>query len=359
MTSAIGFYQMREEQGFTQLVDEYLAYTKQQEDLDAAAKALRAKFWAMQAPLGAVNVGDFSFYDNAWDLLNLLGAKGEAQMACSGVKSYYQAVTQQNAHFAKHRWLDSEFFVIKPEFNEAAEYELNTRELFAHYHEARALGHKVKFSIMGLFSTLFFAGLDEDAEKKEFKKFKNSYFNFINELVRLEKGVEVDFNELAFSAAQDDKMTQTIGCTLGIPAVECVYDRFERRGIRVWVSSFEYDVYLLDILMRTAASGVGFDANKTPPDELLERLGKSGKSLKLGIIDLVRLDGAAMDEKIALLRHYLNFIPKEKLILSLSNRMMQTNFAYIKAHSDFTAYDEFAQAKINELVELDRAFQSL
>ncbi len=359
MISAIGFYQMHKQQGFEGIVDEYLAYTKSQEDLDTAAKALRAKFWQLQKPFGVVNVGDFSFYDNVWDILSLLGAKSEAQKACSSVKSYYQAVTQKNANFAKHRWLDSEFFVIKPEFSEAESYELNTKELFSQFDEAKALGHKVKFSLMGVFSPLFFAKLSEDEEKKAFKRFKSSYFNLIDAIVKLEKGVEVDFNELAFSAAQDSKMTQTLLCTLGMPAVECIYDRFERRGIRLWVNTFEYNADLLGILMKVGISGVGFDANKTPPNELLEALGKSGKSVKLGIIELDTLSNAVLDEKIALLRHYLNFIPKEKLILSLSNRLMQTNFAYIKAHSDFEAYDEFASAKINELVRLDEAFESL
>lgn len=47
MISAIGFYQMKEEQGFEELVKGYLDYSKTQEDLDTAAKALRAKFWQL------------------------------------------------------------------------------------------------------------------------------------------------------------------------------------------------------------------------------------------------------------------------------------------------------------------------
>lgn len=66
---------MKEDSGFEELVKDYLGYSKTQEDLDKGAKALRAKFWALQKPLGAVNVGDFTFYDNVWDTLSLLGEK--------------------------------------------------------------------------------------------------------------------------------------------------------------------------------------------------------------------------------------------------------------------------------------------
>lgn len=356
MTSVVGFYQMHEENGFDELVRNYLDYSKTQEDLDNAAKALRAKFWALQKPLGAVNVGDFTFYDNVWDTLSLLGAKNEAQKACSSVKSYYQAKVMNNANFAKYRWLDSDFFVIKPEFNNASSYELNTKELFSQYEEAKALGYKVKFSLMGVFSPLFFAGLDVEAEKTAFKKFKSSYFNLIEAIVGLERGVEVDFNELAFSAAKDEKMTQTLRCSLGMPAVECIYDRFEKKGIRLCINTFEYNEDLLRILLTTSVSGVGFDTNKTPPNELLEALGKSGKNVKLGIIELDELN---LDKKLEILKYYANFIPKEKLILSISNRLLQTNFEVVKVKSAFKAYDEFVKAKIDELLKLDEAFKNL
>lgn len=356
MPSLIGFYEMREDEGFEALVREYLAYTKTQEDLNAAANTLRSRFWQLQAPLNAVNVGDFTFYDNAWDLLHTLGAKSEAQKACSGVKSYFQACVQENANFAKSRWLDSEFFVISPKFSEENSYKINTSELFSQYNEAKSQGFRVKFSLMGLFSTLFFAKLDESVEKATFKKFKSAYFELVEAIAGLEKGVEVDFNELAFSAAQDEKMTQTLRCTLGMPAVECIYDRFEAKGLRVFVNSFEYNEDLLRILCKTRASGVGFDANKTPPNELLSMLAEREKFVKLGIITLEALN---LDEKCEILRHYLKFIPKDKLILSLSNRLCCTNFAYIKAHSDFANYYEFAKRKIDELMKLEAQFQKL
>lgn len=356
MISAIGFYQMKEESGFEELVKGYLDYSKTQEDLDKGAKALRAKFWALQKPLGAVNVGDFTFYDNVWDTLSLLGAKGEAQKACSSVKSYHQARVLNNANFAQHRWLDSDFFVIKPEFSELASYELNTKELFSQYEEAKALGYNVKFSLMGVFSPLFFAGLDAEAEKVAFKKFKSSYFNLIEAIAKLEKGVEIDFNELAFSSARDEKMTQTLRCSLGMPAVECIYDRFEKKGVRICINTFEYNEDLLRILLTTSVSGVGFDTNKTPQNELLEALGKSGKKIKLGIIELDELN---LDKKLELLKHYANFIPKERLIISISNRLLQTKFETIKAQSAFRAYDEFVKTKIDELVRLDEAFKGL
>lgn len=368
MISAIGFYQMKEESGFEELVKDYLDYSKTQEDLDKGAKALRAKFWALQKPFGVVNVGDFTFYDNVWDLLSLLGAKNETQKACSSVKSYYQAKVLNNEHLAKQRWQDSEFFVIKPEFSEDKSYELNTKELFSQYNEAKALGYKVKFTFMGVFSPLFFAHLTPDAEKTAFKKFKSSYFNLIEAIAQLEKGVEIDFNELAFSAPLHEKMTQTLRCSLGMPAVECVYDRFERLGVRVCVNTFEYNGDLLEILLKTNISSVGFDTNKTPPNELLKALGKSRKSVKLGIIGLENLSknglnsakkSLNLDEKLEILRHYLKFIPKEKLILSLSNRLLQSDFAYIKAHSDFTEYDEFIRAKMSELITLENAFKCL
>lgn len=355
MPSLIGFYEMSKCQGFEPLVREYLAYTKAQEDLDAAASALRSRFWALQAPLGVVNVGDFTFYDKAWDILHALGAKNEAQKACSGVKSYFQAL-QENANFAKTRWLDSEFFTLTPKFSDAPSYELNTKELFSQFAEAKSQGYRVKFTLFGLFSVLFFAKLPESEEKSTFKRFKSAYFELIEAIAELENGVEVDFNELAFSAAQDAKMTQTLRCTLGMPAVECIYDRFEAKGIHAFVNSFEYNADLLRILCSTRASGVGFDANQTPPNELLELLAKSGKAVKLGIIGLEKLN---LDAKCEILGHYLKFIPKERLILSLSNRLCCTNFAYIKAHSDFGDYYDFAKAKVDELLRLDEEFKKL
>lgn len=355
MPNIIGFYQMQECEDFASLVSEYIARTKTQEDLDTVATALRAKFWDLQKPLDVVNVGDFTFYDNVWDLLRILGANSKAQRACSSAKSYYQAL-QNNEFFTKFKWLDSEFLVIKPNFSNDEKYSIHTKELFSQFAEAKSQGYRVKFTLFGLFSVLFFAKLPESEEKSTFKRFKSAYFELIEAIAGLENGVEVDFNELAFSAAQDAKMTQTLRCTLGMPAVECIYDRFEAKGIHAFVNTFEYNADLLRILCATRASGVGFDANQTPPNELLELLAKSGKAVKLGIIGLEKLN---LDAKCEILGHYLKFIPKERLILSLSNRLCCTNFAYIKAHSDFGDYYDFAKAKVDELLRLDEEFKKL
>lgn len=145
--------------------------------LEATAKDLRAQHWAIQrkAGLDFVSVGDFAFYDQMLNHIQLLGcepkrfqftananeldrhftmARGvasEAEHACCGG----HADTHSNAALEMTKWFDTNYHYLVPEFTATTQFSLNSARLFDQVKEAQALGHPVKASLIGPLTFLY------------------------------------------------------------------------------------------------------------------------------------------------------------------------------------------------------------
>ena len=142
-------------------------------DLEATGRQLRARHWALQrdAGLDYVTVGDFAFYDQVANHIQLLGcepARFNFTPEQSPLSRYFAmargADTQaahgdcchgHQAHEAGHhalemtKWFDTNYHYLVPELSPQTRFSLAGERLLAEVAEAQALGHPVKAALIG------------------------------------------------------------------------------------------------------------------------------------------------------------------------------------------------------------------
>ena len=149
--------------------------------LEETGKALRARHWALQkaAGLDFVTVGDFAFYDQVANHIQLLGceparfryAAEQSPLAryfamARGADSHadhagcahghaHQGQQGHNAHAASvhalemTKWFDTNYHYLVPELSPLTRFSLVCERLFDEVAEAQALGHQVKAALIG------------------------------------------------------------------------------------------------------------------------------------------------------------------------------------------------------------------
>ncbi len=152
------------------------------EGLEAAARALRARHWAVQRDAGLdwVSVGDFAFYDQVANHIQLLGceparyrfdagqsqleryfamARGSSQGAPAECDAGCTHACQDHRHHGAAlemtKWFDTNYHYLVPEFTPETTFALACERLFDEVTEAQALGHAVKAVLLGPLSFLW------------------------------------------------------------------------------------------------------------------------------------------------------------------------------------------------------------
>jgi 5-methyltetrahydropteroyltriglutamate--homocysteine methyltransferase len=144
--------------------------------LEACSAALRARHWALQrdAGLDLVSVGDFAYYDQVANHIQLLGCEPARFGFAAGqseLERYFamargaSAAADDHAHHegcnhtqhetnAAHalemtKWFDTNYHYLVPEFSPETAFSLASERLFSEVAEAQALGHAVKAVLIG------------------------------------------------------------------------------------------------------------------------------------------------------------------------------------------------------------------
>ncbi len=147
--------------------------------LETTARELRASHWLLQrnAGLDVVSVGDFAFYDQMLNHIQLLGceparfqfapgtselsrhftlARGiasEAEAACCGGGCNSTPAATHALEMTK--WFDTNYHYLVPEFTADTSFSLSSQRLFDQVAEARAQGHRVKATLIGPLTFLY------------------------------------------------------------------------------------------------------------------------------------------------------------------------------------------------------------
>ncbi|MDC8757714.1 5-methyltetrahydropteroyltriglutamate--homocysteine S-methyltransferase [Janthinobacterium fluminis] len=141
--------------------------------LEAVGRALRARHWALQREAGLdwVSVGDFAFYDQVANHIQLLGcepARFGFDAAQAPLQRYFAMARGNGAapacdagcqhagqpHEAGHalemtKWFDTNYHYLVPEFTPETRFALAGERLLGEVAEAQALGHPVKAVLLG------------------------------------------------------------------------------------------------------------------------------------------------------------------------------------------------------------------
>ncbi len=141
--------------------------------LEAVGARLRARHWALQrdAGLDVVTVGDFAFYDQVANHIQLFGCEPERfgftgdEPALERYFTLARGVADEHAHAAgcacgrpdgggtaaleMTKWFDTNYHYLVPEFDARTSFKLSARRLLAEVEQAQALGHDPKVALIG------------------------------------------------------------------------------------------------------------------------------------------------------------------------------------------------------------------
>ncbi len=146
--------------------------------LEAVGRELRARHWALQerAGLDFVTVGDFAFYDQVANHVQLLGCEPArygfdprqsqlsryfAMARGDGCKEHHDCGHNHvgdghaSAALEMTKWFDTNYHYLVPEFTPETAFSLACERLFDEVAEAQALGHAVKAVLLGPLSFLW------------------------------------------------------------------------------------------------------------------------------------------------------------------------------------------------------------
>jgi len=141
--------------------------------LEAVGAGLRERHWALQRDTGldVVTVGDFAFYDQVANHIQLFGCE-PARFGFTGAESelarYFtlaRGVAAEHVHDATcgcgqadgggkaalemTKWFDTNYHYLVPEFDASTTFALSPVRLLGEVAQARALGHAVKVALLG------------------------------------------------------------------------------------------------------------------------------------------------------------------------------------------------------------------
>ena len=133
--------------------------------LEDTGKQLRARHWALQreAGLDYVTVGDFAFYDQVANHIQLLGcepARFRFDQQQSPLSRYFRMARGEDSHadaapdasndaLEMSKWFDTDYHYLIPEFSPLTQFSLACERLFDEVAEAQALGYPVKAALIG------------------------------------------------------------------------------------------------------------------------------------------------------------------------------------------------------------------
>jgi 5-methyltetrahydropteroyltriglutamate--homocysteine methyltransferase len=154
--------------------------------LETTASELRARHWQLQrdAGLDFVAVGDFAYYDQMLNHIQLLGcepsrfgftgaeselarhftlARGVANEAPASCCSTHQHDNHGTWALEMTKWFDTNYHYLVPEFSADTQFKLNSTRLFDEVREAFTLGHTPKVSLIGPV-TFLYLGKEKSAD---------------------------------------------------------------------------------------------------------------------------------------------------------------------------------------------------
>lgn len=284
--------------------------------LETTGRELRACHWQIQqaAGLDFVSVGDFAYYDQMLNHIQLLGcefsrfnftgqesaldryftqARGvadESPACCSG----HTQPDQGTWALEMTKWFDTNYHYLVPEFTAATQFKLNSSRLFDEVAEAQALGHKVKASLIGPLTFLYLG-------KEKTAGFER--LNLLEQLIPVYGEILFKLKTLGVEWVQID---EPILC-LDLPAAwkaafEPAYNRLNSAGIKLLLAT--YFGALEDNLVMTCnlpVAGLHIDAVRAPQqiNNAIDRL-PHYKVLSLGVIDGRNIWRADLDQALAL-----------------------------------------------------------
>jgi 5-methyltetrahydropteroyltriglutamate--homocysteine methyltransferase len=356
-------------------------------ELESVGRQLRARHWALQrdAGLDFVTVGDFAFYDQVANHIQLLGceparygftaaqsqlsryftmARGRSGDADAAGCSHEAGCGHDHAHEAgalhaaaaleMTKWFDTNYHYLVPEFSADTAFSLACERLFDEVAEAQVLGHAVKAVLIGPLSFLWLgkargaAGFDR--------------LSLLDKLLPVYGQVLDRLKALGVAWVQIDE--PILGLDLPAPwrsAFENSYWQLNQVGVPLLLATYFSPLEEnLSLACRLPVAGLHVDGVRAPHEltSIADWL-PVHKVLSVGIVDGRNIWRTDLDAALAVL---LPIVEKRagKLWLSSSCSLLHVPFtlaAETALDAEIRSWLAFATEKLDELHTLKQALQ--
>ena len=342
--------------------------------LEAVGCDLRTRHWALQrdAGLDYVSVGDFAFYDHVAGHIQLLGCE-PARFGFSGhedelerhftlARGVGQPGTQRQdtpggGHPALEmtKWFDTNYHYLVPEFLPDTRFRLASGRLFAEVAEARALGHRVKASLLGPLSFLWL-GKEKGSHPFDRLDLLEHLLPVYGQILQRLKAEGADWVQV------DEPI---LGLDLPGPwraAFEAAYIALASAGARLMLATYFSPLAdQLQLACRLPVDGLHIDAVRAP-DEVARVADwlPAHKQLSVGIIDGRNIWRGDLDRALATLkplreRRDTLWLAPSCSLLHVPVSLAGEAGAHRGIDSELGHWLAFATEKLDEVVLLKRA----
>ena len=352
--------------------------------LETVGRDLRARHWALQqqAGLDFVTVGDFAYYDQVANHIQLLGceparygfsaeqsqlsryftmARGNSSAQHDHASCGHDHSTDGDLHASAAlemtKWFDTNYHYLVPEFTPETAFSLACERLFDEVAEAQALGHAVKAVLLGPLSFLWLGKTKTAAGADSFDR-----------LALLDKLLPVYGQLLDRLKAQGVQWVQVdepiLGLDLPAPwrgAFENTYWQLNQVGVPLLLATYFSPLEEnLSLACRLPVAGLHVDGVRAPQEltSIADWL-PVHKVLSVGIVDGRNIWRTDLDAALAVLAP---IVEKRagKLWLSSSCSLLHVPFtlaAETALDGEIRSWLAFATEKLDELYVLKRALQ--
>lgn len=356
MGNIIGFPRIGQNRELKKALESFWNGNTNQSELEKVTKELRAKHWNLQKDLDFVCVNDFSLYDNMLDMAYFIGAKPHRFKDLEGLEGYFAMARghKNGAACEMTKWFNTNYHYVVPELSINDNYKINPNPIIEQYNEAKSLGYKPKISLIGLFTFIILSKFEEKDFEDIFDKVKTAYFLLLDEIVKLDSNIIIEFSEPIFVRGEDKRFFNKIKET---------YNQITAKGIKAIISTFfEHSNEASKILLESDIYGLGLDFIAGDKNiEILPVLAKSEKILYVGIIDGRNIWIANLETKLKLLEKIASIIPKKRIVISSSCSLLHSPFSKEnedKIDKDILSWFSFAKEKIEEIIVLEEVFKN-
>lgn len=336
------------------------------EELEAVGRELRARHWALQreAGLDFVTVGDFAFYDQVANHIQLFGCEptrfgfsdAESELAryftlARGVSREGETGQEGRPALEMTKWFDTNYHYLVPEFSAATEFTLNSERLFGEIEEARNLGHTVKVTLIGPLTFLWLG-------KEKTTGF--SRLNLLDKILPVYRQIFARIQALGVQWVQIDEPILGLDLpTAWRMAFDSAYHQLASAGVHILLASYFSPLgENLNLACRLPVAGLHIDAVRAPEEiRCVADWLPMHKVLSLGLIDGRNIWRTDLDQALHVLHKEISPSPRE-IWLSTSCSLLHVPFSTAVEtglDEELRSWLSFACEKLHELQTLRQA----
>jgi 5-methyltetrahydropteroyltriglutamate--homocysteine methyltransferase len=367
-THNLGYPRIGSKRELKKACERYWSGKISQEELQQAARVIRAENWQLQKEAGIdlIPVNDFSFYDHVLDMSFLLGVIPKRYQQIAQAKSPLDLYFAMARGYQKDgldvtamemtKWFDTNYHYIVPEFSKEQTFHLNGTKVFEELAEAQAQGIQAKPVLIGVVSYLLLG--KEKGKVRDFSsidlidKLLPVYIQILQKLqAQGATWVQLDEPYLAMDLTEAERQVfKQVYSEIRkqIPALKIILTNyFECYGDNLETAlSLPVDVLHLDLVRCPSQL-----------DDVLEHQNLGSQILSLGVVDGRNIWKNDFQKSLSLITKAVEKLGMERVWVAPSCSLLHSpcdlDFEQ-KMNPEIKQWLAFAKQKLSEVVTLSR-----